>query len=262
MPIHRSLLVLILAACGAAPPSPKQAPLDPVSALEPNTDRESLSKFDWPHETAVSPAEKVFVNVMVQQGMTAERFMIGMLAMRTSLGVECKHCHDLEQYRTDELEPKRTARQMLLMSYHLNRESFAGEARVTCFTCHRGHAKPETQPESPAPAAPLPAILTLTEEQSKLPAGKVFKNLQVFTARRAMAIPVAMQALTVSLGVECVHCHVEGAWDKDDKPAKKRTREMIKMTARANAEIYGTSKGIRCWTCHRGSLAVLPPRTP
>ena len=90
----------------------------------------------------------------------------------------------------------------------------------------------------------------------------MFKNLQVLTARRAMAIPRVMQALTVSLGVECVHCHVEGAWDKDDKPAKQRTREMMKMTARANAEIYGTSKGISCWTCHRGSLAALPPRTP
>ena len=210
----------------------------------------------------MSPADKVFVNVMVLQGMTAERFMIGMLAMRTSLGIECNHCHDLKQYRTDELEPKRTARRMLLMSYHLNRETFAGEARVTCFTCHRGHAKPEAPPESPAPAAPLPAVLTLTEEQGKLPADKVFKNLQVLTARRAMAIPRVMQALTVSLGVQCVHCHVEGAWDKDDKPAKRRTREMMKMTARANAEIYGTSQGITCWTCHRGSLATLPPRTP
>jgi len=265
--MRRSLLAILLAGCGssappAAPPPPPKPALDPVSALEPNTDRESLAKFDWSRETALSNAEKMFANVMVQQGMTAERFMIGMLAMRDSLGVECKHCHVERQYPSDNLEPKKMARKMLVMTYHMNREGFAGEARVTCFTCHRGHNKPEEQGEMPKPTGPVPAALTVTPEQEQQRADKVFKNLQVLGGRRAVMIPRIMHAFTVSLGVQCTHCHVDGAWDKDDKAPKKRAREMLILTARANGIVYGTSQGISCWTCHRGSLAKLPPRTP
>ena len=37
----------------------------------------------------------------------------------------------------------------------------------------------------------------------------------------------AMKAFTHDLGVKCSFCHVEGAFDKDDKPEKQTARKMI-----------------------------------
>ncbi|HKA87284.1 MAG TPA: photosynthetic reaction center cytochrome c subunit family protein, partial [Haliangiales bacterium] len=254
---------LTLVACGAAPPAPvaapaapAPAPLDLVSALAPNADMAAFAKFDWPRSTAVSPSERVFANVLVMHGMTAERFMIGMLAMRASLGVECKHCHDLKLYPSDELAPKRTARRMMIMAERINREGFAGEARVTCYTCHRGEAKPPAPPEPPAP----PAALALTDEQANLAGRKVYKNVTLLAGRRARFLPGIMAGFSAALGVPCSHCHVEGAWDRDDVPAKARAREMMRMTARANGEMFGAVEGIGCFTCHRGSPAPPPTR--
>ena len=46
----------------------------------------------------------------------------------------------------------------------------------------------------------------------------------------------AMQFISASLGVECEHCHVEGAFDKDDKQAKKKKANF--MEAANEPEAY------------------------
>jgi nitrate/TMAO reductase-like tetraheme cytochrome c subunit len=255
----RCLLALLLVACHAAAPAVPAAPpaVDLVSTLAPNADLAALAKFDWPRATAISPAEKIFANALVLQGITAERFMIGMLAMKTSIGVECKHCHDLKLYPADELAPKRMARRMMLMADRINREHYGSETRVTCYTCHRGEAKPPAPPELPEP----PPEIKLTDEQAGMAANKVYKNISVFGGKRARLVARTMAAFSAALGVTCTHCHVDGAWDRDDKPAKARAREMILLTSRANGEIYGTTDGIGCITCHRGSPAP-PPTKP
>src|ERR1043166_9977439 len=70
----------------------------------------------------------------------------------TSLGVRCDHCHvqanpDLSRtpsnvggwvWDRDDKAPKRLAREMMKMVVDLNTSRFGGEAKVTCFTCHRG----------------------------------------------------------------------------------------------------------------------------
>ena len=80
----------------------------------------------------------------------------------TGLGVRCAHCHvgpdNLQgmDFATDEKAAKRTARQMLEMSRTLNRElldelpTVVAEDRsrsqvVSCYTCHRGEARPPRQ---------------------------------------------------------------------------------------------------------------------
>jgi len=62
-----------------------------------------------------------------------------------------------------------------------------------------------------------------------------------------------------SLGVNCAHCHVVDQWDKDDKPTKQITREMIKMAAAINNDYLKNIKNLKspnpivnCTTCHRG----------
>jgi hypothetical protein len=78
------------------------------------------------------------------------------------LGVRCEHCHvgegnDLSKFdfAADTKPAKATARKMIRMAAALNAEvativppaaDASAAARVTCFTCHRGAAKPLTAP--------------------------------------------------------------------------------------------------------------------
>ena len=94
-----------------------------------------------------------------------------------SLGVRCTHCHvgtegqplSTFDFPSDAKEKKQTARAMLAMVAMLNEKTLPAttglpDARVTCFTCHRGSTKPATAPAPnapttvpPPPAAAAPA---------------------------------------------------------------------------------------------------------
>ncbi len=53
------------------------------------------------------------------------------------------------------------------------------------------------------------------------------------------------------LGIECAHCHVEGAMDKGDKPTFVKARRMFQMRnwIAQNPKVEST-----CWSCHRGHI--------
>ena len=115
-------------------------------------DRDSLVKLVMEriagHEK--EPAEKVFKNIKVMQGRTAEELVRGMNGMGRSLGVGCNHCH-IENHWADEDKPtKRMCREMIQMMPALNDTVLArvtldrpdDHPHVGCFTCHRGHANP------------------------------------------------------------------------------------------------------------------------
>jgi len=84
----------------------------------------------------------------------------------TSLGVRCDHCHvqanpDLSKtpsnvggwvWDSDDKLPKRRAREMMKMVVELNSSRFKGEAKVTCYTCHRGATQPSRLPPLPPSA--------------------------------------------------------------------------------------------------------------
>ena len=89
-----------------------------------------------------------------------------MFAIRAGLGVRCDFCHNPQDYASDEKEHKLTARKMLEMVNNINTNTFAGDQKVVCWTCHRGQEKPEAAPpvQMPgrgpgggAPAGPPPA---------------------------------------------------------------------------------------------------------
>lgn len=103
-------------------------------------------------------------NLQVLDKTMATRDVIQIMKGFTqSLGVRCQHCHlfkgddpnDLSafDFASDEKPAKRTARAMMRMTAAINTEHLkdvgtpppAGEARVTCYTCHRGETKPQTR---------------------------------------------------------------------------------------------------------------------
>ena len=87
-----------------------------------------------------------------------------------------------------------------------------------------------------------------------------YKNIQVMKEIPADQLIPSMQFMASSLGVHCDHCHVEHAFEKDDKKAKQQAREMIKMVTALNANSLSGTRGVTCYSCHRGSL--VPKRTP
>ncbi len=95
-------------------------------------------------------------------------------------------------------------------------------------------------------------------------AGEKFKNIQVLKDLPADRLLPTMRAFTKDLGVKCDFCHVQGAFDKDDKHEKIVARKMIQMAHQINADNFNGHMRVSCWTCHRGAQEPesKPPDAP
>lgn len=92
-----------------------------------------------------------------------------------------------------------------------------------------------------------------------------FKNIKVLKGVPADQVFPAMQFITISLGVECEFCHVQGAdgklqFDKDDKKNKQTARKMMEMMFAINKDNFEGHREVTCYSCHRGSAE--PKGTP
>jgi outer membrane lipoprotein-sorting protein len=91
-------------------------------------------------------AEQVFKNVQVLKGIPVNEFMGTMGIFSAALGMSCEDCHaagdaDWSVYATDSPR-KQMARVMVTMMATINKTHFRGRQVVTCYTCHRGSARP------------------------------------------------------------------------------------------------------------------------
>jgi photosynthetic reaction center cytochrome c subunit len=84
-------------------------------------------------------------------------------------------------------------------------------------------------------------------------AGEFFKNVQVLKDVPSDQLIPAMQFITSSLGVQCEYCHVEKAFDKDDKKPKQTARKMMQMMFAIDANNFEGHQAVTCYSCHRGS---------
>src|SRR6267378_1400215 len=82
---------------------------------------------------------------------------------------------------------------------------------------------------------------------------QAFKNIQVLKGLPADQLIPSMQFISASLGVECDYCHVESAFDKDDKKPKPIARKMIQMMFAINQDNFEGRREVTCNSCHRGS---------
>ncbi|MGC2181668.1 MAG: c-type cytochrome [Terriglobales bacterium] len=105
------------------------------------------------------------------------------------------------------------------------------------------------QSPQPLPGTPI----SKTTEQ-------VYKNIQVLKEVPAEQLIPAMQFITASLGVQCDFCHLENAFEKDDKKPKQTARKMMKMMLAINHESFDGQQAVTCFACHRG--ARKPVATP
>ncbi len=125
-------------------------------------------------QTAAPPPPAPFANppyknlVVLPSGIGRADLISTMKLFSQSLGVRCTFCHVGEEgkplstfdFASDAKDHKDTARGMLRMADRLNAElpGITGlpDARVTCFTCHRGSTKPLTAPPPGAPTTVPP----------------------------------------------------------------------------------------------------------
>jgi photosynthetic reaction center cytochrome c subunit len=91
-------------------------------------------------------------------------------------------------------------------------------------------------------------------------AAEQFKNIQVLKDIPADQLIPAMQFITASLGKECEFCHVQGAFEKDDKKPKQTARKMMEMMFAINKDNFAGHREVTCYSCHRGSAD--PVATP
>jgi photosynthetic reaction center cytochrome c subunit len=103
-----------------------------------------------------------FRNLQVLKDVPPDQLIPAMQFVSASLGVECEFCHVRDAFDKDDKQAKQTARRMMQMMFALNSSQFQGQRAVTCYTCHRGFARPVSIPmvDSKAPyvsEARLPA---------------------------------------------------------------------------------------------------------
>jgi hypothetical protein len=112
------------------------------------------SAVQAPQTPPVRTAQQQFKNVQVLRDIPANQMIPTMHLITGQLGVGCQFCHVWEQWDREDKPQKQIARRMMLMTANLNRSSFAGREAVTCYTCHRGEAKPPIMVRLPVPTPP------------------------------------------------------------------------------------------------------------
>ncbi len=84
-------------------------------------------------------------------------------------------------------------------------------------------------------------------------AEQVFKNIQTLKGVPAEQVQPTMQFISSSLGVNCQFCHVQDAFEKDDKKQKQTARQMIEMQMAINKANFKGKNEVTCFSCHRGA---------
>src|SRR5687767_534869 len=95
-------------------------------------------------------AGDVFKSVMLLRGIPVDTFFEAMGMFANAMGNDCTFCHVSEavfdKAKFAESSPRiMKARQMIVMMNAINKQYFAGQTRVTCFTCHNGSDRPRSE---------------------------------------------------------------------------------------------------------------------
>ena len=157
----------------------------------------------------------------------------------TALGVQCVHCH-VEDSWSDSSKPTFDfARRMSNMVRALNAGPLKDLEPITCWTCHRGQARPAR--------LPMTAWQSIREQ-----------HIGDFTSPN---LALAMSVYSASLGVECSHCHQPGSFSAPTKPAYGMVAKMLPIFDEIPKHFDATRRPTtQCYMCHQGKR--MPERLP
>ena len=110
-------------------------------------------------QTNTETAGQKFKNIKVLNEMPADQLGRVMNMFAASLGVNCNFCHVASDtdFDKDGKKEKATAREMIKMTFEINKNNFNNRPQVACNTCHGGHEQPISAPNlNPAAAKERP----------------------------------------------------------------------------------------------------------
>ena len=91
-------------------------------------------------------------------------------------------------------------------------------------------------------------------------AASKFKNIQVMKGMSDGAISKEMAAWNKQLGIECIHCHVEGNFASEEKPEKVKARTMFQIVSALNKDFFNKDplkdRKADCFLCHKGAAKI------
>ena len=156
-----------------------------------------------------------------------------------ALGVACTHCHVGGAW-TDSTKPNyEFAQRMSRMVRGLNSGPLKDVEPITCWTCHRGQARPAR-----LPAASWQSIRD--------------QHVGEFTSPNSS---LTMSVYSASLGVECSHCHEPGSFTAPTKPAYAMVARMLTIFDEIPKHFDNSRMPqTQCFMCHQGSRT--PERAP
>ena len=103
-------------------------------------------------QTDAAPmSDSTFKNILLLKGIPVDTFLDAMGMFANAMGNDCTYCHasgaalDRDAFAVATPRIQR-ARQMIVMMNAINKQYFAGQPRVTCFTCHGGNQSPRSDP--------------------------------------------------------------------------------------------------------------------
>jgi hypothetical protein len=116
----------------------------------------------------------------------------------------------------------------------------------------QSQAQPQSTPQPAATATPSPQPDSQPGLTGPVRAEDVYKSIETFKGKPATTVLLAMNAIRANLGVSCTYCHTQYEWEKNDKPAKEKTRKMFQMMGYIEGTYFDHKNKVTCWTCHRG----------
>lgn len=157
-----------------------------------------------------------------------------------ALGVQCAHCHVVDTWADGSKAQHEFSQRMHRMLNALNAGPLKDVEPITCWTCHRGQARPARLPRA------------------------VWETIQSAHAADFASKPdraLAMSVYSASLGVECTHCHEEAQWSARTKPAYSVVEKMLPIFDEIPKHFdRSRTPPTQCYMCHQGQR--MPERRP
>jgi hypothetical protein len=130
--------------------------------------------------------DTVFKNIQLLKGIPVDTFFDAMGMFANAMGNDCTFCHSptaaLDRNAFAIATPRiQRARQMIVMVNTINKMYFAGQPRVTCFTCHHGTQSPRSDPSFAlqyGPPIPDPIARDFRTDATIMPNQVFDKHLQ------------------------------------------------------------------------------------
>lgn len=196
----------------------------------------------------VETAGQHFKNIKVLNDMPADQMGKVMNIFSASLGVNCNYCHIEGDFSKDGKEEKESAREMIKMTFGINKTSFNGRTEISCNTCHQGHTHPQSainfdQPapeERPKQPDVKPTIDQILTKYETAVGGKA--NLAKITSRTITASRVEPNGKT---------SEPEEIWQKGGK--------LLVVTKYPNTVVTESYNGANAWK--RAGDKEIPLRT-